>query len=94
MSTAPLDDDRTPGVVMYTTAWCGYCHRLKRLMTDAGIAFDEIDIEADDDAAQFVMSRNAGDQTVPTLRFDDETTMTNPSIRQVQDKVAALAQAG
>jgi mycoredoxin len=75
---------------MYTTPWCGYCHRLKRLMSDAGISFVEVDIEQDDDGAQFVMSRNDGDQTVPTLRFADGSTLTNPSLRDVQAKVDAL----
>jgi mycoredoxin len=79
---------------MYTTPWCGYCHRLKRLMSDAGISFVEVDIEQDDDGAQFVMSRNEGDQTVPTLLFADGSTMTNPSLRDVQSKVAELVGAG
>ncbi|MFZ0322617.1 MAG: glutaredoxin family protein, partial [Actinomycetes bacterium] len=33
-------------LTMYSTAWCGYCHRLKRLMQDAGIAFEVVDLEA------------------------------------------------
>jgi len=77
-------------VTIYSTPWCGYCHRLKRLMSDAGIPFVEIDIEQDDAGAEFVMSRNDGDQTVPTLRFADGSTMTNPSLRDVQTKVAEL----
>lgn len=76
---------------MYSTAWCGYCHRLNRLMKDAGISFDVVDLEADDAAAEFVMAHNAGNQTVPTLRFDDGSTLTNPSLREVQEKLATLA---
>ena len=75
---------------MYSTAWCGYCHRLKRLMQDAAISFVVVDLEADDDAAAVVMSRNDGDPTVPTLLFDDGSTLTNPSLREVQEKLAEL----
>jgi mycoredoxin len=37
------------------------------------------------------MAHNAGNQTVPTLRFDDGSTLTNPSLREVQEKLATLA---
>ncbi|HEX7355708.1 MAG TPA: mycoredoxin [Mycobacteriales bacterium] len=76
---------------MYTTPWCGYCQRLKGQMKRAGIEFAEIDIDADADAEAFVKSTNGGDATVPTLKFADGSTATNPSIKQVQDKLAALA---
>jgi mycoredoxin len=35
-----------------------------------------------------VASVNGGNEVVPTLRFEDGTTLTNPSIGQVQDKLA------
>ena len=73
---------------MYSTPWCGYCQRLKAQMGRAGIEFVEVDIEQDPEAAAFVESVNGGNQTVPTLRFDDGTTMTNPSIGQVQAQLA------
>ncbi|MFZ0324192.1 MAG: NrdH-redoxin, partial [Actinomycetes bacterium] len=48
------------------------------------------DLEADDEAAEFVMQRNEGNQTVPTLLFADGSTLTNPSLREVQEKLSAL----
>ncbi len=72
---------------MYTTVWCGYCQRLKAQLGREGIAFEEIDIEADPQAATFVESVNGGNQTVPTVVFEDGTAMTNPSIKQVLEKV-------
>ena len=50
---------------MYTTPWCGYCHRLKSQLDREGIAFDVVDIEQDPEAAQIVESANNGNQTVP-----------------------------
>lgn len=78
-------------VTMYTTAWCGYCRRLKRQMDQAGIAYTEIDIEQDERAAAFVMKVNGGNQTVPTVVFPDGTAMTNPSLAQVRDRLAISA---
>jgi mycoredoxin len=74
---------------MYTTVWCGYCQRLKAQMTREGMVFEEVDIEHDPEAAALVESLNGGNQTVPTLVFPDGTAMTNPSIGQVKEKVAA-----
>ena len=33
----------TTTVTMYTTTWCGYCIRLKKLMQREGIGFAEVD---------------------------------------------------
>ena len=78
-------------VTMYSTTWCGYCRRLKLQMDQAGIAYDEIDIERDPNAATFVEGVNAGNQTVPVIRYPDGSTATNPSIAQVRSTMAALA---
>lgn len=74
-------------VTMYSTVWCGYCKRLKIAMKAAGISFDEVDIEHDPAAAEFVMSVNGGNQTVPTVRFADGTALSNPSIAEVKAKL-------
>ncbi|MBU6278138.1 MAG: mycoredoxin [Actinomycetales bacterium] len=72
---------------MYTTVWCGYCQRLKAQLGREGIAFEEIDIEADPAAAAFVESVNGGNQTVPTVLFDDGSALTNPSLGDVKAKL-------
>lgn len=74
---------------MYTTAWCGYCHRLKSQLTRAGVVFDEVDIEQNPSAAQTVMAVNQGNATVPTVVFPDGSSATNPSLADVQARLAA-----
>jgi mycoredoxin len=74
---------------MYSTPWCGYCHRLKGMLERDGITFAEVDIEADRAAAELVMKVNNGNAVVPTLVFADGTTMTNPSPSEVKAKLAA-----
>jgi mycoredoxin len=74
----------TETLTMYTTSWCGYCARLKRLLDREGIGYSEVNIELDEDAAKFVMGVNGGNQTVPTVTFPDGTALTNPSIGQVK----------
>ncbi len=74
---------------LYSTPWCGYCHRLKGQLTREGIEFDEVDIEAVPDAAAIVEKANNGNQTVPTLVFADGTALTNPSVAQVKAQLAS-----
>ena len=58
-------------LIMYTTQWCGFCRNLKRQLAKDGIEMTEIDIEQDPAAAEYVMSVNGGNQTVPTVVFPD-----------------------
>jgi mycoredoxin len=84
--------DQTPATfTMYSTPWCGYCHRLKGQLDREGIAFEVVDIEQDPSAADLVMSVNGGNRTVPTLVYADGTAQTNPSLAQVKAKLADLA---
>ncbi|ORW07442.1 mycoredoxin Mrx1 [Mycobacterium kyorinense] len=75
-------------LTMYTTPWCGYCHRLKTMLKAAGISYDEVNIEQDAAAAEFVGSVNGGNRTVPTVKFADGTTLTNPSANEIKAKLA------
>jgi mycoredoxin len=77
-------------LTMYTTTWCGYCVRLKKMLKADGITYEEINIEDDPAAAEFVMSVNGGNQTVPTVKFADGSSLTNPNPAQIKKKLAEL----
>ena len=83
LTTPPADRP-----TMFTTTWCGYCRRLKSQMDRAGISYDEVNIEQVPEAAALVAKVNNGNETVPTLWFADGSTLTNPSVGQVQAKLA------
>ena len=79
-----------PGTVtMYSTTWCGYCRRLKTLLDREGIGYTEVNIEDDEDSADYVMSINGGNQTVPTVLFPDGSAATNPTLQDVVARLAA-----
>jgi mycoredoxin len=79
-----------PQVTMYSTRWCGYCHRLRSQMDRAGLDYEVVDIEKHPEAASIVAHHNRGNHTVPTLVYSDGTSQTNPSLRQVQAKLGSL----
>lgn len=78
-------------ITMFTTTWCGYCRRLKSQLDRAGIGYTEVNIEQVQGAADYVMSVNGGNQTVPTVLFPDGTAATNPSLDQVRERLEAAA---
>ncbi|OBI86955.1 mycoredoxin Mrx1 [Mycobacterium asiaticum] len=78
-------------LTLYSTTWCGYCFRLKTALKAQGISYDEVDIEQDPAAAEFVSSVNGGNRTVPTVKFADGSTLTNPSANEVKAKLAQVA---
>jgi mycoredoxin len=81
----------TPSLTMYSTQWCGFCHRLSRQLDREGIAYEVVDIERVPDAASVVERVNNGNQTVPTLVYPDGSAQTNPSVADVKAKLAAIA---
>lgn len=75
---------------MYSTPWCGYCHRLRSQLDREGITYDVVDIEENPEAAVIVQEVNNGNQTVPTLVYSDGSAQTNPSVAQIKAKLASL----
>ncbi|MFC8531702.1 mycoredoxin [Nocardia sp. NPDC057227] len=75
---------------MYSTTWCGYCRRLKKQLDENGITYAEVDIEQDPASAEFVGSVNNGNHVVPTVKFADGSTATNPTLVDVKRILAGI----
>lgn len=76
-----------PPVVMYSTAWCGYCQRARNLFERKGVAVQELKIDEDPSARDAMLAKSGGRRTVPQIFIGD---------RHVggYDDVAALDRAG
>jgi glutaredoxin 3 len=59
-----------PPVTIYTKSWCPYCHAAKDLLTQKGVAFEEIDV-ADRDLQAAMAKRANGRSTVPQIFIGD-----------------------
>lgn len=79
----------TSQVTMYTTTWCGYCVRLKKGLERAGVEFDEVNIEDDPHAEEFVLAVNGGRATVPTFVLANGDVLTNPPLPELLAAVEA-----
>jgi glutaredoxin 3 len=57
-------------ILMYTTAWCGYCDRAKALLRARGLEFEEIALDGDP-AFRAKLLDLTGHWTVPQIFIDD-----------------------
>ncbi|MFV0243999.1 MAG: glutaredoxin 3 [Qingshengfaniella sp.] len=58
-------------VEIYTTPLCGYCHAAKRLLTQKGVAFAEIDLARQPERRAEMTKRAKGGRTVPQIFIGD-----------------------
>jgi glutaredoxin 3 len=58
-------------VEIYTTQLCGYCHAAKRLLSEKGVSFAEIDVSGNPDRRAEMIQRASGRRTVPQIFIGD-----------------------
>ena len=57
-------------VEIYTSPFCGYCHRAKALLSKKGVSYTEIDVLSTPGARQEMERRSGGGRTVPQVFID------------------------
>lgn len=72
MSNLPGNANPEDKIKMYTTSWCGDCVVTKNYLMKFAIPFEEVNIEQDPSAAEYVMQVNGGRRSVPTLVYNGE----------------------
>ena len=58
-------------VEIYSSKWCPFCHRAKRLLQSKGVGFEEFDVDADPALRNEMTQRSGGRRTVPQIFIDD-----------------------
>lgn len=53
-------------IVMYTTNWCPYCERARRMLKAKGATFEEVDVESAPEKRAEMQARS-GRRTVPQI---------------------------
>ncbi|MCA0303472.1 MAG: glutaredoxin 3 [Proteobacteria bacterium] len=54
-------------IVMYSTAFCGYCQRARNLFERKGVEVREIKIDEDPKEREIMLQRSGGRRTVPQI---------------------------
>ncbi len=58
-------------VEIYSSKWCPFCHRAKRLLQSKGVGFEELDVDADPALRNEMTQRSGGRRTVPQIFIVD-----------------------
>lgn len=61
-------------VKIYSTTWCAYCHLAREYFDKLGVKYQDIDLEKDPAAAQYIMNKthSAG---VPQIEIGDQVIL-------------------
>ena len=81
------DDLMNNKIIMYGTKTCPMVPPIKGIFRRANVNYQYIDIGNDADSKEFVRSVNDGFESVPTIVFPDGSTLTEPSSRDVEEKL-------
>jgi len=73
-------------IVMYATEYCGDCKRAKFFFEQNQIAYVNVGVEDNEEAAKFVKTINNGNRSVPTIIFPDGTILVEPSQEELRAK--------
>lgn len=57
-------------IEIYTSPFCGYCYRAKKLLSEKGQEFTEFDVTADSSKRDEMVERAGGRTTVPQIFID------------------------
>ena len=79
--------DLKTGIKVYGTSWCGDTRRARTFFAEHQIEYEWIDIDQDKVAAEYVMSVNHGNRSVPTILFPDGSVLVEPSSYQLKEKL-------
>ena len=61
------DLSTAPNVVMYSTAFCGFCQRARGLLERKGVEFQEIKVDEDAGEREKMLKRSGGRRAVPQI---------------------------
>lgn len=74
-------------ITIYGTAWCGDCHRAKRILGQQQVPYTWIDVDAEPAAEALMLRLNGGVRSVPTIVFPDGSLLVEPSSRELLAKL-------
>lgn len=61
-----------PKVEVYSSAFCPFCYRAKKLLNAKGVAFEEIDVMMNPSRKAEMVERAGGRTSVPQIFVDDQ----------------------
>ena len=77
-------------IKFYTTDWCGDCIRSKALLNKLNIQFEEINVDEDKEANEYITNLQNNQRRIPTIVFEDGSFLVEPSDPELHSKLDQL----
>lgn len=81
-----------PVLKLYGANWCPDCRNTKRFLGEQGVAYDWIDIDADEDANRRIAELNNGKRVIPTIELNGDV-LVNPSDAELAERLGLRSEA-
>jgi len=88
-STTGTTDQVRDVIVMYGADWCGDCRNAKQVLDTEGVAYDYVDLVADE-AAATVAESISGQKHIPVIVFPDGVFYVEPTKTELALKIRTL----
>ncbi len=80
-------------LTVYGATWCGDCKRAKKFLGEQRVHFNWVDIEQNPAGEMFVVQANKGKRIIPTIVFDDDSILVEPSNAELAAKLGLQTRA-
>lgn len=74
-------------LIVYGASWCPDARRSRKFLDEHGIPYKWIDIDEDAAGKEYVRSVNKGNVVIPTILFEDGSTLVEPSNEELGQKL-------
>jgi thioredoxin reductase (NADPH) len=78
---------------VYGAQWCSDCKRAKKFLGEQRVHYDWVDVEQDATGLAFVEQANNGKRIIPTIVFEDESILIEPSNAELAAKLGLQTRA-
>jgi thioredoxin reductase (NADPH) len=80
-------------IKVYGAPWCGDCKRAKKFLGEQRVHYDWVDVDQDEQGLMFVEKVNNGKRIIPTILFEDGSTLVEPSNAELAAKLGLQTKA-
>ncbi len=75
---------------IYSTDWCGDCVRSKVFLKKHNIAFNEINVDSNNEANEYIKTLQNSQRRIPTIVFSDGSFLVEPTDIELEEKLTQL----
>ena len=76
-----------PKIKVYGAPWCPDCRHAKQFLGEQRVPYQWIDVDEDQEGMRYIERVNNGKHIIPTILFEDGSTLVEPSNTEIAQKL-------